>query len=77
MKVKIITAIDSSWGATIARLSDGTEIPSIRRIDFHHQCDEVAVAAIEVICDEIEVDASGELTTMFMNKKYRLVECLD
>jgi len=77
MKVKIVTANDSTWGATIARLSDGTEIPSIRRIDFHHQCDEVAIAIIEVICDKIEADTSGELTTVFMGKKYRLVECLD
>ena len=72
--VKIETLKNVTWPCTVAVLKDGTEIPFIRRIDFHHVCDKVPVATIEVNCREIEADAEGILTTTFMGKTYRLVE---
>lgn len=74
LNVKIITAKDVSWPCTVAVLEDGTEIPRIKSIDFHHRCDETPTAIIEVLCEKIEVDACGILTTTFMGKKYCLTE---
>lgn len=74
LSVNVVTANDSASPCTVAVLSNRVEIPDIRGITFRHYCDKIPTADIEVVCEEIEANADGVLTTWFMGKRYWLIE---
>lgn len=74
MNVRITTLKDAPWPSPVAYLSDGIELKSIVKVDFHHERNELPTAIITVYCEEIEVQVDGKLVTKYMGKRYCLVE---
>ncbi len=72
MLVKIIS--NNKFGGTKVIGANGEELPGVRGIDIHMHVNNINMARIEVIAEEVIVDAEATLTTTYQGQKYKLVE---